>query len=190
MARLTGKKVLVTGASSGIGEGIAIHFAAEGASVAINYHSGQERAESVKRKAEEAAKKAGANVKIMTVKADVSKEADVNAMFDKVIGQFGGLDILINNSGIQKAVPSEELPMEEFDRIIGTNLRGAFNCARQAIRHFLSRPGGGVIVNNSSVHEMIPKPTYLPYSVSKGGLENMTRTLALEYAERGIRVIR
>ncbi len=188
MARLTGKKVLVTGASSGIGEGIAIHFAREGASVAINYHSGQDRAESVKKRAEEAAQKAGAKVDIMTVKADVSKEDQVNAMFEKVIGQFGDLNVLINNSGIQKAVPSEELEMPEFDRIIGTNLRGAFNCARQAIRQFLSRPGGGVIVNNSSVHEIIPKPTYLPYSVSKGGLENMTRTLALEYAERGIRV--
>ncbi|MFL6417516.1 MAG: SDR family oxidoreductase [Bryobacteraceae bacterium] len=188
MARLTGKKVLVTGASSGIGEGIAIHFAAEGASVAINYHSGQERAESVKQRAEEAARKAGAKVDVMTVKADVAKEDQVNSMFEKVLGQFGDLNILINNSGIQKAVPSEELEMQEFDRIIGTNLRGAFNCARQAIRQFLSRPGGGVIVNNSSVHETIPKPTYLPYSVSKGGLENMTRTLALEYADRGIRV--
>lgn len=188
MARLTGKKALITGASSGIGEGIAIHFAAEGASVAINYHSGKDRAEAVKKRAEEAAQAAGAKVDVMVVKGDVSKEDQVNEMFEKVLGQFGGLDILINNSGIQKAVPSEDLEMEEFDRILGTNLRGAFNCARQAIRHFLSRPGGGVIVNNSSVHEMIPKPTYLPYSISKGGLENMTRTLALEYAERGIRV--
>ena len=98
MARFAGKKVLVTGASSGIGEGIAIHFAREGASVAINYHSGQDRAESVKKKAEEAAQKAGAKVNIMTVKADVSKEDQVNAMFEKAIGQLGGLDILINNS--------------------------------------------------------------------------------------------
>jgi glucose 1-dehydrogenase len=188
VARLTGKKVLVTGASSGIGEGIAIHFAAEGASVAINYHSGEDRAESVKKRAEEAAKKAGAKVDVMTIKADISKEDQVNAMFEKVLGQFGDLNVLINNSGIQKGIPSEDLEMAEFDRILGTNLRGAFNCARQAIRHFLSRPGGGVIVNNSSVHEIIPKPTYLPYSVSKGGLENMTRTLALEYADRGIRV--
>ena len=188
MARLTGKKALVTGASSGIGEAIAIQFAAEGASVAINYNSGKDRAESVKKRADEAARKAGATVETMIVQADVSNDQQVEQMFEKVLGQFGHLDILINNSGIQKAVPSEELEMEEFDRILGTNLRGAFHCARQAIRHFLSRPGGGVIVNNSSVHEMIPKPTYLPYSVSKGGLENMTRTLALEYAERGIRV--
>ena len=78
--------------------------------------------------------------------------------------------------------------MTDFDRVLGVNLRGAFLCARQAVRHFLSRPGGGVILNNSSVHEIIPKPKYLPYSISKGGMENLTKSLALEYAGQGIRV--
>jgi glucose 1-dehydrogenase len=84
--------------------------------------------------------------------------------------------------------PSHEIKTADFDRIIGVNLRGAFFCAREAIQHFLGRGKGGVIVNNSSVHEIIPKPKYLPYSISKGGLGNMTKTLALEYADRGIRV--
>src|SRR3954452_17042277 len=188
MARFSGKSVLITGASSGIGEAIAIRFAEEGANVAINYNSGKERAEGVRKRADHAATPVGGSAKNIIVQGDVAKDDQVKAMFKQVLGEFGRLDVLINNSGIQKAVPSEELEAEEFDRIIGVNLRGAFLCAREAIRHFLSREGGGVIVNNSSVHEIIPKPKYLPYSISKGGMENMTRTLALEYADRGIRV--
>lgn len=188
MSRLSGKNVLVTGASSGIGEAIAIRFAQEGARVAINYHSGAERAEAVRRQAEEASTRAkSSNSKHITVKGDVSKEQDVKDMFAKVLKEFGTLDVLINNSGIQKPTASHEVEMADFDRVIGVNLRGSFMCSREAIRHFLSR-GKGVIVNNSSVHEIIPKPKYVPYSISKGGMENMTKTLALEYADKGIRV--
>ena len=184
MSRLKNKHVLITGASSGIGEAIAIRFAQEGAHVAINYNSGKERAEQVRKRAEAA----GNGARAIAVQANIAEERQVQDMFRTVLDQFGRLDILINNSGIQKAVPSHELEMADFDRILGVNLRGAFLCAREAIRHFLSRPGGGSIVNNSSVHEIIPKPQYLPYSISKGGMENMTKTLALEYADRGIRV--
>lgn len=187
MPKLSGKNVLITGASSGIGEAIAIRFAAEGANVAINYHSGKDRAEGVKKRALEAAQKAGQKVKATTVGADISKEDQIKKMFQTVLSEFGSLEVLINNSGIQMPVPSEQLETADFDRIINVNLRGAFICSREAIRHFLTK-GGGVIVNNSSVHEIIPKPKYLPYSISKGGLENMTKTLALEYADRNIRV--
>lgn len=182
MPRLKGKNVLITGASSGIGEAIAIRFAQEGANVAINYNSGKDRAEGVRAKAQQAG-----GGKQITVQADIADEGQVKHMFATVLKEFGSLDILINNSGIQKPVPSHELDMADFDRIIGVNLRGAFVCSREAIRHFLTR-GGGVIVNNSSVHEIIPKPKYVPYSISKGGMENMTKTLALEYADRNIRV--
>jgi glucose 1-dehydrogenase len=189
MPKLSGKNVLVTGASSGIGEAIAIHFAEEGARVAINYHSGADRAEEVKRKAGEASARAkNSNAGHITVAGDVSREQDVKDIFAKVLKEFGTLDILINNSGIQKPCPSHEVEMADFDRVIGVNLRGAFMCSREAIRHFLSRGKGGVIVNNSSVHEIIPKPKYIPYSISKGGMENLTKSLALEYADRGIRV--
>jgi glucose 1-dehydrogenase len=112
----------------------------------------------------------------------------VKGIFATTIEAFGKLDILVNNAGIQKACPSHELESADFDRVIAVNLRGPFLCAREAIRHFLSRPGGGVILNNSSVHEIIPKPKYLSYSISKGGMENLTKTLALEYAGQGIRV--
>ena len=188
MPRLSGKNVLITGASSGIGEAIAIRFAKEGANVAINYNSGAERAEAVKKKAQEAGAARGSGAKDITVKADISDEKQIVGMFKEVLNHFGTLDILINNSGIQKPVPSEQLEASDFDRIINVNLRGAFLCSREAIKHFLSRKAKGVIVSNSSVHEIIPKPKYLPYSISKGGMENMTKTLALEYADRGIRV--
>ena len=186
--RLKGKNVLITGASAGIGAAIAIRFAQEGANVAINYNSGHERAEAVKTKADEASKAAGFTAKNFTVKGDVSDEQQVIKMFETVIKKFGSLDILINNSGIQKPVESHLLEMSDFDQILGVNLRGAFICSREALRHFLERGIKGVIVNNSSVHEIIPKPKYLPYSISKGGMENMTKTLGLEYAGRGIRV--
>jgi glucose 1-dehydrogenase len=187
MARLLGKNALITGASSGIGEAVAIRFAEEGANVAINYNSGADRAKAVKAKAHKAGATVRSSCKAVTVQADVSKEDQVKRMFAEVLDALGSIDILVNNSGIQKPVPSHELEMADFDRILGVNLRGAFICSREAIRHFLKR-GGGVIVNNSSVHEIIPKPKYVPYSISKGGLENLTKSLALEYADRGIRV--
>jgi glucose 1-dehydrogenase len=186
--RLQGKNALITGASSGIGEAIAIRFAQEGANVAINYHSGADRAEAVRKTVAAAGKAVSKKHVSLTVPADVADEQQVKQMFATVLKEFGTLDILINNSGIQKAAASDQLEMADFDRVLGVNLRGAFLCAREAIRHFLSRKAPGVVVNNSSVHEIIPKPKYVPYSISKGGMENMTKTLALEYADRGIRV--
>lgn len=186
--RFSGKNILITGASSGIGEGVAIRFAQEGGNVAINYNSGADRAEAVAAKAVAAAKENGQTIKTFTVKADVSDEQDVKNMFAATIKEFGTLDVLINNSGIQKEAASDQMEMSDYDRILGVNLRGAFMCAREAIRHFLARKAAGAIVFNSSVHEIIPKPGFASYSMSKGGMENMTRTLALEYADRGIRI--
>jgi glucose 1-dehydrogenase len=189
MQKLDGKNVLVTGASSGIGQAIAVRFAQEGANVTINYRSGAEQAEVTRQMAQAAYYAAGhTNRRAIVVQADISNEEQVKAMFGRVLDEFGSLDVLINNAGIQKVAPSHEIEIADFDRVWNVDVRGPFLCAREAIRHFLARPGGGVILNNSSVHETIPKPKYLPYSVSKGGLENMTRTLALEYADRGIRV--
>jgi glucose 1-dehydrogenase len=106
-------------------------------------------------------------------------------MVEQAATQLGGLDVLINNAGIQISRPSHELSSADFDKVLAVNLRGAFLCAREAIRRF---EDGGAIINVSSVHQLIPKPNYLGYSVSKGGMMNLTRTLALEYAGRGIRV--
>ena len=186
MGHLDGKNALITGASSGIGRAIAVRFAAEGANIVINYHRGGEQAEETRGMAQSARKAGGGRE--LVIQADVAVEDEVKRMFAETLAAFGRIDILVNNAGIQKATPSHELEAADFDRVLGVNLRGPFLCAREALRHFLSRPGGGVILNNSSVHEIIPKPKYLSYSISKGGLENLTRTLALEYAGQGIRV--
>jgi glucose 1-dehydrogenase len=186
MERLKGKNILITGASSGIGQAIAVRFARDGANVAINYRSGAEQADATRALAQ-AARTNGGGREII-VQADVSNEQQVQQMFATTIEAFGSLDVLVNNAGIQKPGASHEIEAADFDRVLSVNLRGPFLCSREAIRHFLSRPGGGVILNNSSVHEIIPKPKYLPYSVSKGGMENLTKSLALEYAGQGIRV--
>jgi len=122
------------------------------------------------------------------VQADVSKADDVARMFEQVLAEYGRIDILVNNAGIQIAGDTEDLPVEHFDKVLAVNLRGAFLAAQQAVRHFLEAQRSGVIVNVSSVHQLIPKPRFVGYSVSKGGMQNLTRTLALEYAARGIRV--
>lgn len=186
MSRLQGKNALITGASSGIGRAIAVRFAREGANVAINYFRGAEQAEVTRKLARDA--RAGAEGREITVQADVAQEDQVKAMFARVLDEFGRIDVLINNAGILSLSPSHEVEAADFDRILAVNLRGPFLCAREALRHFLARGGGGVIVNNSSVHEIIPKPKYASYSISKGGMENLTKTLALEYAGSGIRV--
>jgi glucose 1-dehydrogenase len=186
---LRGKNVLVTGGTSGIGQAIAVRFAEHGANVAINYLRSPDEA----RDTEEQVHACTARVRQMgvrdvTVGGDVSDEDDVVRMVGEAIDGLGGIDVLVNNAGIQISRPSEDLSSADFDRVLAVNLRGAFLCAREAIRHFLAEGKGGSIVNVSSVHQLIPKPNYLGYSTSKGGMQNLTRTLALEYAGRGVRV--
>ena len=186
--RLLGKKALITGASTGIGRAIAVRFAQEGASVVINYSRSAQEAEVTAKLVTEVQTRLNCGSSMIVVHADVADETQVREMFSATIEALGPLDILINNAGILLSAPSHEAPMDEFDRVIGVNLRGAFLCAREALRHFVENGTRGVIVNNSSVHEIIPKPSYAAYSISKGGMENMTRSLALEYAGHGIRV--
>jgi glucose 1-dehydrogenase len=187
--RLDGKTALITGASRGIGRAIAERFAAEGATVAINYAGDAKAADEALEIAHRASKENGFSDRAhRVVKADVSDAKAVAAMFADVLGAWERLDILVNNAGIFLQAPSESYSLEDYTRVIGVNLTGALLCAQGALQHFLGRPGGGVILNCSSVHQLIPKPGFIAYSVSKGGVGNLTRTLALEYAERGIRV--
>ena len=189
MKGLKGKKVLITGGSSGIGQAIAIKFAEYGADVAINYYKNLEEAEKTEDAIEFCRNSVQQHgVKDILVQADVAKEDDVERMFKTVLEEWGGLDILINNAGIQIPADSHEMTVDQFDRVINTNLRGAFMCARKAIQHFLAAEKPGSIINVSSVHQVIPKPRFIGYSASKGGMQNLTHTLALEYAGRGIRV--
>jgi glucose 1-dehydrogenase len=180
---------LVTGASRGIGRAVAERFAAEGATVAINFVGHEASAQDALNATRAASREAGHGEKPhIIIGADVADATADKRMFEAVLSAFGRLDILVNNAGIQKELPSDKLDPKLLDEVIGVNLLGAAYCAQIAIRHFLTRPGGGAIVNTSSVHEIIPKPAYLGYSLSKGGLGNLTRTLALEFADRGIRV--
>ena len=199
--RLDGRHALITGASRGIGRAIAARFAAEGAHVAINYAGSKGAADDVLKSVQAISAENGfEDRKHRVVQADVGKPEAIEAMFKDVLGAFGKLDILVNNAGIQTEAPSETYPLADYERVIAVNLTGALLCSQAALRHFLNRPtgslgygaetrhSGGVILTCSSVHEIIPKPGYVAYSVSKGGMENLTRTLALEYADKGIRV--
>ncbi|GAB2177481.1 SDR family oxidoreductase [Dongia sp. agr-C8] len=186
--RLDGRFALITGASRGIGRAIAERFAAEGATVAINYAGSKAAAEDVLGSVQAISAESGfAGRQHRVVQADVGKAEAIEAMFTDVLGAWGKLDILVNNAGIQTEAPSESYPLSDYERVIAVNLTGALLCSQAALRHFLGRKRG-VILNCSSVHEIIPKPGYIAYSISKGGMENMTRTLALEYADKGIRV--
>jgi glucose 1-dehydrogenase len=189
MPGLKGKGVLVTGGTSGIGQAIAVRFAEHGANVAINYLRRAEEASDTEEQVHACVNRVRQQgVRDVLVKGDVSNEDEVVAMVGSAISELGGLDVLVNNAGIQISRHSDELSSADFDRVLAVNIRGAFMCAREAIRHFLEESKPGVIINVSSVHQIIPKPDYLGYSVSKGGMQNLTRTLALEYAGRGIRV--
>lgn len=187
--RFQNKTVLVTGAATGIGRAIAVRFAAEGANVAVNYFQQVGEVETTVAQCTQAYERAGVEgAAARPFQADVSDEQQVRAMVASAVETFGRLDVLVNNAGVQTPSASHETEMDSFDWVLNVNLRGSFLCARAAIAHFLERGGGGVVLNNSSVHEIIPKPMYASYSISKGGMENMTRTLALEYADRGVRV--
>lgn len=189
MNGLKGKNALITGATSGIGQAIAVRLAQEGVNVAVNYRKSPEDASDTLEMLEKACDEIrGCGVKDILVQGDVSNEEDVIEMVNTTIEKLGSLDILINNAGIQIESLTHEIKIEDFDRVLAVNLRGAYICAREAIKHFLERNIPGVIINVSSVHEVIPRPYYLSYSISKGGMGNLTKTLALEYASKGIRV--
>ena len=189
MPGLKGKGVLVTGGTSGIGQAIAVRFAQYGANVAINYLRQPDEASDTEQQVQACVNQVQhEGVRDVLVQGDVSREEDVERMVSQAVSELGGLDVLINTAGIQISRHSDELSSDDFDKVLAVNIRGAFLCAREAIRHFLAEAKPGVIINVSSVHQLIPKPDYLGYSVSKGGMQNLTRTLALEYAARGIRV--
>jgi glucose 1-dehydrogenase len=192
MKDLKGKNVIITGAGKGIGKAIAMRFAEEGANVALNYYNQPKKSQDVQEmmlREQNSLQIKNCGVKHLVIEADISKEEDVVNMFSKTVENFGGVDILINNASIHTdGASSHQIDICEFDRILAVNLRGTYICCREAIKHFLDTSHGGVIINNSSIHEVIPKPYYVAYSASKGGMENLTRTLALEYAHMGIRI--
>jgi glucose 1-dehydrogenase len=187
--KLAGQSALVTGANSGIGEAIALALGEAGANVVINYVSRPEDAEEVAKRIREYGSRA------IAIKADVSKENEVQAMFQQMIQEFGTIDIMVNNAGLQRDAPFAELTLEQWNTVINVNLTGQFLCAREAIREFLRRGivsersvACGKIICMSSVHELIPWGGHVNYASSKGAIKMFMQSLAQEFGSKKIRV--
>jgi glucose 1-dehydrogenase len=181
---LSGRRAIVTGASSGIGRATAERLGREGASVCVNYYSERERAdaEAVVAAVEQAGGRA------LAFAADVGDEGQVVALVARASEELGGLDLLVNNAGIEKQVPLLELSLDDWNAVLRTNLTGAFLCLREAGKA-MAQNGRGVVVNMSSVHEFIPWPGFAHYCASKGGMKLLMETAARELAAKGVRVV-
>lgn len=186
---LKGQKALVTGGNSGIGKAVAIELGKAGADVIVNYLQGEDLAESV---VEEIRR---SNGRASAFRADVSREDQVQDMFGRIIGDYGTLDILINNAGLQQDAPFDRMTLDEWNRVIDVNLTGQFLCAREAVREFKRRGvvpeiscAAGKIICISSVHEIIPWAGHVNYAASKGGVMMMMKSIAQEVAPYRIRV--
>ncbi|HEV7858970.1 MAG TPA: SDR family oxidoreductase [Pyrinomonadaceae bacterium] len=180
--RLQGKLALVTGSNSGIGRAIALRLAQEGAAVAINYVTHPEAADEVVKQIMDGGGKA------LAVQADISDEAQVDEMFARVTGEFGGLNIMVNNAGMETFHTFLEMPAEAWRKVIEVDLTGAFLCAQRAARVMVQSGAGGAIVNITSVHQVIPWGGYAHYCAAKAALDMLTKTAALELANQKVRV--
>ena len=186
---LTGQPALVTGANSGIGEAVALGLAQAGADVAVNYVTHPETAEDVAHRIE------GFGRKALVLKADVSKEDEVEAMYAAAIKEFGTLHISVSNAGLQRDSALHTMTLEQWETVIGVNLTGQFLCNRAAAREFMKRgvvkdvsQAAGKMICMSSVHQQIPWAGHVNYAASKGGIMMMMQSMAQELAPHFIRV--
>ncbi|HEY5048057.1 MAG TPA: SDR family oxidoreductase [Rhizomicrobium sp.] len=186
---LTGQKALVTGANSGIGQGVAMALGKAGADVVVNYVAGDDAADAVVTEIEKAGSRA------FKFKADVSNEGEVAAMFAQTVRQFGTIDILVANAGLQRDSAFHEMTLDQWNKVLAVNLTGQFLCARAAVREFLRRgpvpsvsSATGKIIHMSSVHQEIPWAGHANYATSKGGIKMLMESLAQEVAPHRIRV--
>ncbi len=180
MSDLAGKVAIVTGASKGIGAAIAKGLAAVGAAVVVNYASSREGADRV------VAEITGKGGKAIAVKADISKAADVQRLFDAARKAFGALDVLVNNAGVYRFAPLEEVTEDEFHRQFNINVLGVLLASREAMKYF--GPDGGSVINISSIASTSRMPTAVVYSATKSAVDTITRVLATELGPRKIRV--
>jgi 3-oxoacyl-[acyl-carrier protein] reductase len=178
--RLNGKVAVVTGASKGIGAGIAKQFAAEGAAVVVNYASSKSDADKV---VDEIAKGGGKGI---AIQGSVAKKADVEKLFSAAEKAFGKIDILVNNAGVYEFMPVEEVTEQQFHKMFDTNVLGLLLATQEALKHFKS--DGGSIINIGSLASSLTPPTGVVYNATKGSVDAITRTLAKELGQRKIRV--
>lgn len=186
---LSGQAALVTGANSGIGRAVAVALGEAGADVVVNYVTDPEAAEAVA----ESIRKHGRRA--MTIRADVSREEEVEAMFAQAVAEWGTLHIVVCNAGLQRDAQFSQMTLQQWNTVIGVNLTGQFLCARAAVREFMRRGvdervsvAAGKIIHMSSVHQMIPWAGHANYAASKGGVEMLMKSLAQEVAPLRIRV--
>jgi 3-oxoacyl-[acyl-carrier protein] reductase len=179
--RLAGKIALITGGNTGIGRGVALAYAEEGADVAIAWIAREPDARSLVSEVERRGRKA------LAIRCDVTSEADVRALVRGVVERFGRLDVLVNNAGIQKAQPITDMTLDDWERMMAVHLRGAFLCSREAARVMMPQHSGRIILLSSQL-AYIGRPNYTAYSAAKGGLLTFTRALAQELAPHGILV--
>jgi NAD(P)-dependent dehydrogenase (short-subunit alcohol dehydrogenase family) len=180
--KLEGKVAIVTGSSQGIGSGIALKFAEEGADVVVNYLKNDEKAETVANKIRSSGRQA------LVVKADASKSMDVNGLVQKTLDTFGKIDILVNNAGIFIGGEIADLKEEIWDRVITVNLKGVFLCCQAVGKYMIKNKLRGSIINIASISGRLPELNGNAYSPSKAGVISLSALLAVEWAEYGIRV--
>ena len=180
--QLDQKVAVVTGSDSGIGRAIAIEFAREGAAVVVNYAHAQAKAEEVRQIIEQN------KGKVLVVQADVSQYQQATSLIQQAVDHFGKIDIMVNNAGMEIHSPFLDVTEDQYDRVIGVDLKGPFFCAQAAAREMVKRNIAGRIINVSSVHEDLAMPQNVPYCCAKGGLRMLTRTICLELAPHNITV--
>ena len=180
--RLEGKRAVVTGSRRGIGRAIAIRFAREGAEIAINDINIEGEARQTLAEVEAAGRRG------VLIRADLAQADEARRLVEEAVRQLGALDILVNNAGIEKRSPFVEVSEQDYDQVLHVNLKGAFFTSQAFVRHLIGAKRPGKIINISSVHEELPFPGYASYCASKGGLQLLTRDLAVELGPHGITV--
>jgi glucose 1-dehydrogenase len=182
MNRLEGKIALVTGSSQGIGQGVAVRLAQEGAKIIVNYHSHPEGAEDTLKQIRDAGSDG------IAVQADLGKTSEIDSLIQQSIAKYGQIDILVNNAGLEKRDSFWDVTESDYDLVLHVNLKGVFFTTQAFVKQLMARKAPGRVINMSSVHEELPFPHFASYCASKGGLKMLCRNLAIELAPYNITV--